>query len=104
MDESSWRRLAEAARLAKATSSPLALILGGETTSTVKGYKGRGGRNQEVALAAVVELEAVMAAPGRVEVLAAATDGIDGPTDAAGAEAFWQGTRHGHRWVLHGLG
>ncbi|CAN5627227.1 glycerate kinase [soil metagenome] len=56
-----------------------ALIWGGETTVTVLG-EGRGGRNQELALAAARILE------GRDEftILACGTDGIDGPTHAAG--------------------
>jgi glycerate 2-kinase len=59
---------------------PACLIWGGETTVTVRG-DGRGGRNQELALAAALALE------GRrnVALLALATDGTDGPTDAAGA-------------------
>ncbi len=54
--------------------------MGGETTVTVRGT-GSGGRNQELALAAALELA------GQVDValMALATDGIDGPTDAAGA-------------------
>jgi hydroxypyruvate reductase len=59
---------------------PACLVMGGETTVTVRG-KGRGGRNQELALAAALELEGVTGAA----VMALATDGIDGPTDAAGA-------------------
>lgn len=59
---------------------PACLILGGETTVTVRG-EGRGGRNQEAALAAAIELEGV---PGAV-VACLATDGGDGPTDSAGA-------------------
>jgi hydroxypyruvate reductase len=58
------------------------LIAGGETTVSVRG-SGRGGRNQEFSLAAAVEL----AGEGAMTVLAAGTDGIDGPTDAAGAFA-----------------
>lgn len=61
---------------------PLALLLGGETTVTVRG-RGRGGRAQEMALAMAVALEAedgLLAA-------ACATDGADGPTDAAGGFA-----------------
>jgi glycerate 2-kinase len=55
------------------------LIAGGETTVTVRG-RGRGGRCQEFALAAALELR-----PGEhLTVLAAGTDGTDGPTDAAG--------------------
>jgi glycerate 2-kinase len=59
---------------------PLCLIGGGETTVTLRG-QGRGGRNQELALAAVRELAGI---PG-VLLIALATDGEDGPTDAAGA-------------------
>ena len=57
------------------------VLASGETTVTVTG-NGLGGRNQEFALAAVPEI----ASFGRPAVLASAgTDGIDGPTDAAGA-------------------
>jgi hydroxypyruvate reductase len=59
---------------------PAALIAGGETTVTVVG-DGRGGRCQELALAAAL----TMRATDEVTVLAAGTDGTDGPTDAAGA-------------------
>ena len=58
------------------------MIAGGETTVNVRG-SGKGGRNQEFALAAAMEL----AGEGAMAVLAAGTDGIDGPTDAAGAYA-----------------
>jgi glycerate-2-kinase len=58
------------------------LVAGGETTVTVTG-SGRGGRNQELALAAALEL----ASSSGVTLLAAGTDGTDGPTDAAGAFA-----------------
>jgi glycerate 2-kinase len=58
------------------------LIAGGETTVTVHG-KGKGGRNQEFALSAAVQMDGM---PG-MAVLSAGTDGIDGPTDAAGAYA-----------------
>ena len=75
------------ARLRKAAEalSPghaVAMIAGGETTVNVSG-SGKGGRNQEFALAAAVEL----AGGEAMAVLAAGTDGIDGPTDAAGAYA-----------------
>jgi len=65
--------------------SPLLMIAGGETTVEVRG-RGLGGRNQEFALAAA---EALAALP-QVVLLSAGTDGIDGPTDAAGA--FVDGT------------
>lgn len=56
------------------------LLSGGETTVTVQG-NGTGGRNQELALAFALEID------GRdgITLLSAGTDGIDGPTDAAGA-------------------
>lgn len=57
-------------------------VWGGETTVSLGGATtGRGGRCQELALAAASELDGV---PG-VALLAAGTDGRDGPTDAAGA-------------------
>lgn len=63
------------------TSAGVCILAAGETTVTVTG-SGLGGRNQEFALAAVPEL----AAFGRTAVLASVgTDGVDGPTDAAGA-------------------
>lgn len=64
---------------------PACLLLGGETTVTIKG-NGTGGRNQELALAALVQLKNGHAAAKRNPVLlSAGTDGTDGPTDAAGA-------------------
>ena len=65
--------------LARPRPHPLCLLAGGETTVRVRGT-GRGGRNQEFAL---VLVEALAGAP--VVVLSAGTDGIDGPTPAAGA-------------------
>ena len=59
---------------------PFCLIAGGETTVTIKG-EGKGGRNQELALAAVNELKDL----DDVMLVSLATDGEDGPTDAAGA-------------------
>ncbi|MHB8799436.1 MAG: glycerate kinase type-2 family protein [Thermoanaerobaculia bacterium] len=59
---------------------PACLVFGGETTVTVRGT-GRGGRNQELALAAALALEGI----DRVSVMALATDGSDGPTDSSGA-------------------
>lgn len=65
---------------ARRLSPPACLIAGGETTVTVRG-QGKGGRCQEFALAAALELEP----SDRVTILAAGTDGTDGPTDATGA-------------------
>ncbi len=67
------------ARLAS-TSRPLCLLAGGETTVTIR-QGGRGGRNQELALGAALALDGVP----RCALIALASDGIDGPTDAAGA-------------------
>ncbi len=64
----------------KANQHPFCYIAGGETTVTIRG-KGRGGRNQELALALVRELANVP----DVLLVSLATDGEDGPTDAAGA-------------------
>jgi glycerate 2-kinase len=61
---------------------PACLVWGGETTVTVRG-EGKGGRNQELALAAAIGLAGL----ANVLVVALATDGTDGPTDAAGAVA-----------------
>jgi glycerate 2-kinase len=59
---------------------PACILSGGETTVTLKG-KGKGGRNQEFALAAALEI----AGWEEILVMSAGTDGTDGPTDAAGA-------------------
>jgi glycerate 2-kinase len=61
---------------------PVCILSGGETTVTVRG-KGKGGRNQEFALAAALQ----MGSAGKIVLLSAGTDGTDGPTDAAGAFA-----------------
>ena len=71
-------------KLARALSAdvPGCLLAGGETVVTVRGA-GRGGRSQELALAAALELEG----GPPLALLAAGTDGSDGPTEAAGAYA-----------------
>ncbi len=61
--------------------APALLLAAGETTVTVRG-SGRGGRNQEVALGAAFALDD---AGENIVVASFGTDGIDGPTDAAGA-------------------
>ena len=63
--------------------APACLILGGETTVTLGADPGKGGRNQELALAAAVAL----AGTAGITVISLATDGTDGPTDAAGGVA-----------------
>lgn len=66
-----------------------AVVWGGETTVTLGSASGRGGRNQELALGAALEIEGVESAA----VLALATDGVDGPTDAAGGVVTGWSTR-----------
>jgi len=80
------RKLAAVAREAKARAGregrKLCLISGGEPTVTVRG-NGVGGRNTELALAFAIAAEGIE----DIGLLAAGTDGTDGPTDAAGAVA-----------------
>ena len=89
-----WRELyGEAADLGRALAAHLSalrgarrcVLAGGEPVVTVRGA-GRGGRAQELALSLAIELER-MTPQGRIAALCAATDGTDGPTDAAGAFA-----------------
>ena len=61
---------------------PAAVIVGGETTVTVRG-KGLGGRNQEIVLSAASKISGMEG----VGIASIGTDGIDGPTDAAGSIA-----------------
>ncbi len=84
------RMHAAMAREVRQTGHPLAppccLISGGETTVTLGDNPGKGGRNMEFALACVFDLEGL----DGVLALSAGTDGTDGPTDAAGAQADGQ--------------
>ncbi len=75
--------LREMAERERPLPRPACLLLGGETTVTLGESYGRGGRNQELALAAVEALDGLRDA----YLVAFATDGADGPTDAAGAVA-----------------
>ena len=75
-----------ALHLAKINASRVCVLAGGEPTVTVRG-RGRGGRAQQCALAMALEFSRIDP-HARVGVLFAGTDGIDGPTDAAGAFAF----------------
>lgn len=70
---------------------PACVIAGGETTVTIRG-KGTGGRNQELTLAALIEMKN-FARPFLIASFG--TDGTDGPTDAAGGvidQNTWRGT------------
>lgn len=74
-----------AQRLCQITRERVCAMASGEPVVTVRGA-GRGGRAQQSALAAAIELSEI--GPGRrITALFAGTDGIDGPTDAAGAFA-----------------
>ncbi len=70
----------EVSRTGTPVPKPACIIAGGETTVTIKG-KGKGGRNQEFALSAAMEIKGCEG----VVILGAGTDGTDGPTDATGA-------------------
>jgi glycerate 2-kinase len=78
----------EIARYNRPVPKPACVIIGGETTVTLKG-RGLGGRNQEIALAAAIALDGL---PNTL-VAALGTDGTDGPTDAAGAIALGETLR-----------
>ena len=73
--------LADIVRTHRSPSRPLAYLAGGETVVKVTG-NGRGGRNQELALAAAAGIAGLDAA-----VFSVGSDGTDGPTDAAGGYA-----------------
>jgi hydroxypyruvate reductase len=81
--EAVGRHLAAMARQMRDTPGPNCLISGGEPTVTLveESRRGKGGRNQQLALAALAELGDCYG----IALLAAGTDGEDGPTDAAGA-------------------
>ena len=71
--------MASIARTYKDSNKPIAFIAGGETVVKVKG-NGKGGRNQELALAAAEGIDGLE----NVVVFSVGSDGTDGPTDAAG--------------------
>lgn len=75
-------RLGALARENASCGTPRAFILGGETVVRLTG-NGKGGRNQELALAAAAEI----AGAENVVVFSVGSDGTDGPTDAAGGLA-----------------
>jgi hydroxypyruvate reductase len=81
--------LRECAETGRPARTPVCLLAGGETTVTVRG-QGRGGRNQELVLAAVDPLAAFRSA---AVVASLATDGIDGASDAAGGVADQESAR-----------
>ena len=91
LKKESVNRLVELAGMACNTGKPVCIITAGETTVNVKGT-GKGGRNQEIALAAAIEFDKFQKdnpafAKFNIQLLSAGTDGQDGPTEAAGALA-----------------
>ena len=74
--------LASIARSHQDTKEPLAFIAGGETVVHLVG-KGKGGRNQEIALAGAVGISGIAG----TAIFSVGSDGTDGPTDAAGGYA-----------------
>lgn len=80
------------AALGRGVNKPCVWVFGGETTVTLDKSSGSGGRNQELALAASRYLNG----GSESYLLAAGTDGVDGPTDATGAivnEKTWEAIR-----------
>jgi hydroxypyruvate reductase len=65
-------------------SPPVVVLAGGETTVTIRDEEGKGGRNQEIALTVLREFARAPEAFATVSFASVATDGNDGPTDAAG--------------------
>ena len=73
------KTLSELAKEHQNTDTPLAFIYGGETVVNVKG-NGKGGRNQEIALSASLEIKGMK----NVLIFSVGSDGTDGPTNSAG--------------------
>ena len=73
----------EAARRGRPFAPPVVMLSGGETTVTIRGTAGRGGRNTEFLLSLALSIEGCAG----ISALAADTDGIDGSEDNAGAFA-----------------
>ena len=88
--------LERARALAAGRTRPVAVIASGETTVKVVGT-GKGGRNQEIALSVA---HALSSETSEVALGSVGTDGIDGPTDAAGA---YSDTTTVHRAQRHSL-
>jgi hydroxypyruvate reductase len=77
-------------------AAPACILSGGETTVTLRG-QGKGGRNQEFALAVALDIHNI---PG-IATLSGGTDGTDGPTDSAGAVADWTSCTRAEQLGLH---
>lgn len=79
------RELVQLAASADTAGGAACVVMGGEPTVRVGAATGTGGPSQELALAAAIELERSERAGRSIAVVAFSTDGIDGPTEAAGA-------------------
>lgn len=84
-----------------AQSLPVALIAGGECTVSLKPNSGKGGRNQELALSAALQLDSQDLR--NVVLISVGTDGGDGPTDAAGAVVDATTTRNSRSRAFEAL-
>lgn len=80
-------------------SSPCAFVAGGETTVTITGKAGRGGRNQELVLSTSIGIDGLKGAV----IASMGTDGVDGPTDAAGAIADYDTLRRAKEKSLEAI-
>jgi glycerate 2-kinase len=80
-------------------AAPACILSGGETTVSLRG-QGKGGRNQEFALALALDIRNI---PG-IAAMSGGTDGTDGPTDAAGAVADWMTCARAEQLSLHSRG
>ncbi len=85
--------------LCSIASERACVVAGGEPVVTVRG-NGRGGRAQQCALAMSLELARLCAPNARIAAIFAGTDGIDGPTDAAGAFASPSAVARGEKLGL----
>jgi glycerate-2-kinase len=92
------RNLAATALGMRGGAGPNCLVSGGEPTVTLmeESRRGKGGRNQQLALAALAELGDSKG----MALLSAGTDGEDGPTDAAGAFVTADVVRKAHKRQL----
>ncbi|KAF6030045.1 GLYCTK [Bugula neritina] len=77
-------KIKQAKDLAIEQNSQVCVLFGGETTVEVTGT-GRGGRNQEMCLSAMIAMDSMNLSPNSVTFASIGTDGQDGPTSAAGA-------------------
>ncbi len=105
----------EAERSGRPVEPPCVIIVGGETTVTIEGEAGEGGRNQELVLGAAMKIDGSR----NIVIASIGTDGTDGPTDIAGGivdgetvrraaekgiDIYRELARHNSSYVLRKLG